>query len=53
MEQPAIWGVPLSIVTMIVVSKATKDKIPSDVTWKMLKLHAPEEMGLSKDYIEA
>jgi Na+(H+)/acetate symporter ActP len=53
MEQPAIWGVPLSIITMIVVSKATKDKLPSDVTWKMLKLHAPEEMGLSKDYIEA
>jgi len=53
MEQPAIWGVPLSILTMIVVSKATKDKLPSDVTWKMLKLHAPEEMGLSKDYIEA
>ncbi|MGC8030488.1 hypothetical protein ACP3WD_24920, partial [Salmonella enterica] len=28
MEQPAIWGVPLSIITMVIVSKATKDKIP-------------------------
>jgi cation/acetate symporter len=52
MEQPAIWGVPLSIILMVVVSKLTQSTIPKDVDVKMLRLHAPEEMGLSKNYIE-
>jgi Na+(H+)/acetate symporter ActP len=52
MEQPAIWGVPLSIFLMVVVSKATAKQIPEDVDWMMLRLHAPEELGHSKDYIE-
>jgi len=51
MEQPAIWGVPLSLITMYVVSKATAKSVPEDVDTKMLRLHAPEEMGLSKDYV--
>jgi cation/acetate symporter len=52
MEQPAIWGVPLSITTMVVVSLATRSKVPADVDLKMLRLHAPEELGVSKDYIQ-
>lgn len=52
MEQPAIWGVPLSLTIMVVVSKLTTRHIPQDVHMKMLRLHAPEEMGISKDYIE-
>ena len=52
MEQPAIWGVPLSILTMVVVSKATAKSIPADITMKMIRLHAPEEMGVSENYIE-
>jgi cation/acetate symporter len=52
LEQPAIWGVPLSLLLMFVVSKLTESTIPADATTKMLRLHAPEEMGLSKDYIE-
>jgi Na+(H+)/acetate symporter ActP len=51
MEQPAIWGVPLSLLTMVLVSKATARSVPSDVDLKMLRLHAPEEMGLSRDYV--
>lgn len=51
MEQPAIWGVPLSLLTMYVVSKATAKSIPADVDIKMLRLHAPEELGLSRDYV--
>ena len=51
MEQPAIWGVPLSIATMVIVSKLTASSIPADVETKMLRLHAPEELGLSKDYV--
>jgi hypothetical protein len=52
MEQPAIWGVPLAIITMVVVSKATAKSIPANITMKMIRLHAPEEMGVSKNYIE-
>ncbi len=53
LEQPAIWGVPLSVATMIVVSLLTPHLIPRDITLKMLRLHAPEELGLSKNYIES
>ncbi len=52
MEQPAIWGVPLSLGLMVVVSLATRSSVPGDVDLKMLRLHAPEGMGLSKNYIE-
>lgn len=51
MEQPAIWGVPLSILTMVIVSKATAGSVPADIRIKMLRLHAPEGMGFSKDYV--
>ena len=54
MEQPAIWGVPLSIAIMIVVSLATAETgTQKDIALKMLRLHAPEELGVSKNYIEA
>ena len=52
MEQPAIWGVPLSITIMVVVSLLTRRHIPADIHVKMLRLHAPEEMGFSRNYIE-
>ena len=52
MEQPAIWGVPLALLVMFAVSRATAHAIPKDATIKMLRLHAPEEMGLSKNYID-
>ena len=52
MEQPAIWGVPLSIATMVIVSKMTATSVPADVDLKMLRLHAPEELGHSVDYID-
>ena len=34
------------------VSKATRAQFPGDIDTKMLPLHAPEELGLSKNYIE-
>lgn len=52
LEQPAIWGVPLALGIMFVVSRATARHVPGDIHLKMLRLHAPEEMGLSKNYIE-
>jgi cation/acetate symporter len=51
-EQPAIWTVPLAITLMIVVSKATRKEVPSDVRMKMLVLHAPEKLGLKQEYIQ-
>lgn len=51
MEQPAIWGVPLALFLMWAVSTATRAEIPKDVDTLMLRLHAPEELGMSKDYI--
>ena len=51
MEQPAIWGVPLSLLLMWLVSTVTRPEVPKDVDSLMLRLHAPEELGLSKDYI--
>ena len=50
-EQPAIWGVPLALLIMFVVSKLTARQIPEDADAKMLRLHAPEELGHSRDYI--
>lgn len=50
-EQPAIWAVPLSLGVMYLVSLATRGSIPKDVDEKMLRLHAPEGLGYSKDYI--
>jgi SSS family transporter len=51
-EQPAIWCVPLAILLMIVVSKATRASLPKDVRMKMLVLHAPEDLGLKQEYIQ-
>jgi Na+(H+)/acetate symporter ActP len=52
LEQPAIWGVPLSLAIMVAVSKATAAAVPRDIDLKMLRLHAPEELGLSKNYVD-
>lgn len=52
-EQPAIWTVPLSLLVMYVVSLVTRASIPKDVDEKMLRLHAPEGLGYSKDYISS
>jgi cation/acetate symporter len=51
-EQPALWAVPLAIITMIVVSKLTSKDIPKDIHMKMLVLHAPEKLGLKQEYIQ-
>jgi Na+(H+)/acetate symporter ActP len=52
LEQPAIWGVPLSILLMVVVSLATSRHVPPDIGMKMLRLHAPEQLGLSRNYVD-
>jgi cation/acetate symporter len=37
---------------MIVVSILTRLEIPSDIRMKMLVLHAPEKLGLKREYIQ-
>jgi cation/acetate symporter len=37
---------------MFGVSLATKSMVPADARLKMLKLHAPEQLGLKADYIK-
>jgi hypothetical protein len=51
-EQPAIWTVPAAILLMIIISKATRSKVPADARMKMLVLHAPEGLGLKQEYIQ-
>lgn len=51
-EQPAIWGLPVALLLMIVISKATRSTVPGDARRKMLVLHAPETLGLKEEYIK-
>jgi Na+(H+)/acetate symporter ActP len=51
-EQPAVWAVPTAIALMIVVSKLTCSEVPADSRMKMLVLHAPERIGLKREYIQ-
>jgi Na+(H+)/acetate symporter ActP len=49
LAQPAIFTVPLAFLTMIVVSNRTSDRISVDVSRILLRLHAPDRLGLSED----
>lgn len=45
--QPAVFTVPLAFLTMVAVSRRTRDRIPTDVSRILLRLHAPDRLGLS------
>ncbi|MGH3844652.1 MAG: cation acetate symporter [Pseudonocardiaceae bacterium] len=49
LAQPAIVTVPLAFLTMVVVSNRTSDRISVDVSRILLRLHAPDRLGLSED----
>jgi Na+(H+)/acetate symporter ActP len=52
-EQPAIWAVPFSLFLIWSVSLMTQNHVPKNSRWKMLVLHAPEELNLkNRNYIE-
>lgn len=51
-EQPAIWAVPLALMLIFIVSKLTPNSVPQDARYKMLVLHAPEELALRDEYIK-
>jgi len=48
LAQPAAWTVPVSFAVMVGVSLATRDRVPADVGRTMLRLHAPEALGLDR-----
>jgi Na+(H+)/acetate symporter ActP len=45
-HQPAAWTVPLAFVVMVVGSLATRRRVPDDVGTTMLRMHAPDALGL-------
>jgi Na+(H+)/acetate symporter ActP len=49
LQQPALITVPVAFITMIIVSKATSRRQPEDVSRIMLRLHAPDPLGFTKD----
>ncbi len=46
LSYPAAWTVPLAFTVMVVVSLATRRRIPDDVGRIMLRLHAPDSLRL-------
>ena len=49
LNRPAAVTVPAAFLTMIVVSLASRSEVPPDVDRSLLRLHAPERLGLSPD----
>jgi Na+(H+)/acetate symporter ActP len=45
--QPALLTVPLAFAVTTLVSKATAREVPADVDARMLRMHAPEELGVA------
>jgi Na+/proline symporter len=52
LHRPAVVSVPAAFVTMVVVSLATRERRPTDVDQILLRLHAPERLGLSRDRLD-
>jgi Na+(H+)/acetate symporter ActP len=46
MARPAIVTVPLTFLVMVLVSRATAQRAPTNVGRTLLRLHAPERLGL-------
>jgi Na+(H+)/acetate symporter ActP len=47
--QPALVTVPIAFLTVILVSKATQNKVPADVAQIRLRMHAPDGLGFIRD----
>jgi Na+(H+)/acetate symporter ActP len=50
-HRPAVVTVPAAFLTMVVVSWATRARIHSEVDDVLLRLHAPERLGLTHDRV--
>src|SRR5215212_3408468 len=49
--RPAIATVPAAFLTMVLVSRMTRSEMPADVDDVLLRLHAPERLGLNHDRV--
>jgi hypothetical protein len=47
--RPAIITVPAAFLVMVLVSRFTPSRRPADTDAILLRLHAPERLGLSRD----
>jgi Na+(H+)/acetate symporter ActP len=47
--QPALITVPIAFATVYVVSKATQNRRPADVSRLLLRMHAPDPLGFMRD----
>lgn len=52
LHRPAIVSVPLAFLTMIAVSRMTARSRPADAHQLLLRLHAPERLGLSRETVD-
>ena len=52
LHRPAALTVPAAFLTMVVVSLMTRAEIPPGVDGTLLRLHAPERLGLSHDRLD-
>ncbi len=50
--RPAIVSVPLAFATMALVSNFTRARRPADAGQVLLRLHAPERLGLMRDRLD-
>ena len=50
--RPAIVSVPLAFITMVVASIITRARRPADAGQVLLRLHAPERLGLMRDRLD-
>ena len=48
LEQPAAWSVPLAFVTMVLVSRLTRSRVPAHTGRFMVRLHTPEALELDR-----
>ncbi|GAA4702219.1 cation acetate symporter [Nocardioides conyzicola] len=48
MGQPAAWTVPLALATMVVVSLATRSRVPEHADRFLVRLHTPETLELDR-----
>jgi hypothetical protein len=51
LSRPAVVTVPAAFLTIAVVSRLTRAEIPADVDAVLLRLHAPERLGLTHDRV--
>ena len=46
--QPAAWSVPAALLTMVLVSRLTRDRVPAHADRFMVRLHTPEALVLDR-----